>query len=415
MFKQLLVVAMSVVLGACAVSDVWRPGDGPGGGADGGGGSGGSGGGGSEQPAGHTQPSPETPDATPPLEWPDAEPQRVTIPNNPWLSQRGKTLSRAEVERFPARYARQHERILILGLSGASNMRLKQRYNSIGQAIIDSGWSVLDASMRQAQQLGYNEVWIRGWTGGHPITDEFTGYAMPFPMEGDVPSQAWLNDWRRFRDRWTQRGMRMGVYVGTVLAPNFGTQTHPDHRFITRDDFEYVEDTLAWLKVQGFDVAGLDAMSLISAGLDEPANETWRQTTLGGRRTPPREKGIALDLMRHLNRSPRLQGLRLVAESEMPPGAHQAEMPCMIIVRSRKGSAERRVTIDTIPTLKGSADEIIVPGVEKIALIHGDNWTRPEYMEAVRVLEEKGYRVAVDWFVLSDFELGMLDLPGVPK
>lgn len=394
MFKQALMVAISIALGACAVSDFWQSGG--------------------ENAPTPSEPAPQPPAATPQVQWPQSEPETIVVPNSPWLSQRGKTLSRAQVERFPARYARQQERILILGLSGLSNMRLNQRFNSIGHAILDSGWSVLDNTMRQAQQLGYQEVWFRGWTGGHPATDEFTAYAMPFPMKSDVPSRQWLTDWRRFRDRWTQRGMRMGVYVGTVLAPNFGSQTRPDHRFITRRDFAYVEDTLAWLHEQGFDVAGLDAMSLISAGLDEPENERWNQAVLGGRRAPARDKGITLDLMRYLNRSPKLQGMRLIAESEMPPGQHQAEMPCIIIVQSRKGGSQGRVTIDNIPTLKNSPDAVIVPGVEKIALIHGDNWTRPEYTEAVRVLEEKGYRVAVDWFVLSNYQLGMLDIPGTP-
>lgn len=374
--------------------------------------------GGQGWPSGERSSPPDDSETTVPgdrVPWPDQPPETVTVPSNPWLAQRGKTLPREQVERFPARYAPQSERILILALSGTSNMKLGQRFNSTGLAVLNSGWSVLDNTMRQAQQLGYKEVWFRGWTGGHPITDRLSEFAMPYPVPGDVPSQAWLDDWRRFRDRWVQRGMRIGIYVAPVVTPNFGTQDDPEFRFITRDDFEYVENTLAWLKDQGFEVAGLDALSLMTAVLDEPADQTWNRTSLAGSVAPPRDKGITLDLMRYLNRSERLQGMRLVAESEMPPGAHQAEMPCIIILQSRAGGVENRVTIDTIPALKGSADEVITPGVEKIALIHGNGWTRPEYIQAVRELEDKGYRVGVDWFVLSNYQLGMLDIPGTPE
>jgi len=390
MLKQLLIILMSVILGACAMSDVWRAGE----------------------PQDGQQPPATTTTNESTVAWPEPDAQTIKMPDNPWLAQRGQTLQRSQIERFPARYGRQHDRILILSLSGASNMQLGHRFNGTGQAVLNSGWSVLENTMRQAEQLGFEEVWFRGWTGGHPITDKLSEFAMPYPVPNDAPSAQWLVDWRRFRDRWTQRGVRIGVYVAPIVTPNFGTIDRPDFRFLTRDDFGYIEDTLAWLKQQGFEVAGLDAMSLITAVLDEPSDQKWNRTVLAQTQAPERDKGIALDLMRYLNRSSKLQGMRLIAESEMPPGPHQAEMPCMIIVQSRRGGVDNRVTIDTIPMLTGSVDELIVPGVEKIALIHGNNWTRPEYLEAVRVLEEKGYRVAVDWFVISNFQLGMLDIPG---
>ncbi len=409
MVRWLSMAMLFVVIGACAFTGVSV-------GGDGGAGPGGQvGGGDAPSAAPPPQPIPPPPPPSETVSWPDAAPEMVTVPNNPWLKQRGKVLRRSEIERFPARYSRQTERILILALSGETNMQRGHRFNPTGEAVLASGWDVLDETMRRARLLGYEEVWFRGWSGGHPIRDEMTQASMPYPCPRDVPSQAWLVDWRKFRDRWTARGMRIGIYVGPVVTPNFGTQREPEHRFLTRADFAYLEETLAWLKQQGFDVAALDAMSLITAILDEPDDATWNRSVYGGKQTPARDKGLALELMRTLNRSERLQGMRLIAESEMPPGPHQAEMPGMIIVQSRQGPAGvNRVTIDTIPVLTGSADEVIVPGVEKIALIHGQGWTRAEYDQALRVLEEKGYRVAIDWFVLSNYQLGMLDIPGTP-
>ena len=341
--------------------------------------------------------------------WLNAQQYVVDFPTRqerPFGSQHGATIM-SDVDVMPAEYLRQSEPFVAIPLSwkGTADQEpdnprgWRRRYRDLPT----QGWSVLDPYMQQIEDFGVREVWFWGWSGQHPDQGGYTRTVMPwFGTDGHTPIMR--QTWSDFVERWQARGFTFGYWLGGSAIPNFGTITEPEHRYITREDFDHVADTLVDIRNHGFDAVGLDAFKWIMVQVDMPRWANWQSGPLGYR-----DKGISLDLLDHLRHDERLGGMHIVTENRVPYGEYLAKTPTFQLFSSTGKPRGHRPTIETItpPTF----ENIVNPGHEIIMMVSTDGWTRDEYDASMARLVEYGYRQAVTIEVL--FEVGIFDNYGI--
>ncbi|MCA9309562.1 MAG: hypothetical protein KDA21_00010 [Phycisphaerales bacterium] len=342
-------------------------------------------------------------------QWLGAPNMAVEFPSRqeePYASQHGPQTVGA-VEIYPAEYERHDNTIIGIPLSwkGTADAEpdnprgWRRRYRDLPS----QGWTVLDPYMEQLAQHGFSEVWFWGWSGQHPDVGGYSREVMPwFGTEGHTPIMR--STWPAFVERWEERGFSFGFWLGGTAIPNFGTILQPDHRYITRDDFGYVADTLAEIRNAGFESVGLDAFKWIMVQIDMPRWANWGNGPLGYR-----DKGISLDLLDYLKADPRLEGMHLATENRVPYGEYLGKTATFQLFSSMARPRGDRPTVATIqPT---EYENIVNPGHEVIMMLSTDGWSLEEYDLAMDRLHTYGYRPATTIEVL--FEIGMLDNYGI--
>lgn len=332
---------------------------------------------------------------------------RIELPSRkeePFASQHG--VQTAETIRIlPAKYQRQGNPILAIPLS-TTGYHNEHRTNDDPQLwsrryrkVQTEGFDALDPVIQSGYELGFREVWFWGFSGMHANVGGLSQEAMPW-LHTDAHTPAMRRSWDGFVQRWNRKGVRFGVWLGGVAVPNFGSTLRPEHRWITRDDFDYVASTLAKAKALGFDAIGLDAFSWILSKRDMPEWARWKANETG-----PREPGIGLDLLQYLNARSDLDGLHVVTETRVPYGELLAENPTLFLIASRTKPRGKRTTIETLeaPTI----ENVVNPGHEIIGMLSTDGWTLAEYEALRNKLDAWGYRTAVNINVL--YEIGLVE------
>lgn len=341
--------------------------------------------------------------------WLNTETMVVEFPTRqekPFGSQHGP-VTMGDLSVYPAEYTRHSNTIVGIPLSwkGTADSEpdnprgWRRRYKDLPT----QGWSVLDPYMEQLADHGFTEVWFWGWSGQHPDQGGYTRTVMPW-FSTDGHTQTMRNSWPDFVERWQDRGFTFGFWLGGTAIPNFGTTLAPDHRYITRDDFGYVADTLAEIRAHGFEAVGLDAFKWIMVQIDMPEWANWQNGPLGYR-----DKGISRDLLDYLKADTRLEGMHMATENRVPYGKYLSKAATFQLFSSVSRPRGDRPTIATIePPVHENA---VNPGHEVIMMLSTDGWTRSEYDIAMSRLTEYGYRPATTIEIL--FDIGMLDNQGI--
>ena len=319
----------------------------------------------------------------------------------PFGSQHGPQ-TRATLVVHPAAYTRRSDPMVGIMLSFRGTADMEAATNPRGwrrrfRTLPEQGWDVLDPYMEQLHDLGYREVWFWGWSGQHPNRGGLSAEVMPwFGDEGHTPVMR--DTWPAFVARWKARGVTFGFWLGGIAIPNVGSILDPDHHYITRDDFEFVADTLDEIRRHGFEAVGLDAFNWILAQRDVPEWANW-----GANHAGPRERGIAMGLLDHLREDRRLRGLRLVTENRAPYGPVLAAAPTLQLFSSVAAPRGVRPTVATLqpPDIENAVN----PGHEIIMMLSTDGWTRQEYDMAMERIIAFGYRPAVAFEVLMQVGL----------
>ncbi|MEQ8844069.1 MAG: hypothetical protein RIB58_04370 [Phycisphaerales bacterium] len=258
---------------------------------------------------------------------------------------------------------------------------------------------MLDPVMERALEMGFREVWFWGFSGMHDRRDSLSYEVMPwFHLDAHTPVMK--QTWPDFVEKWKGRGLRFGLWLGGIAAPNFGSTLEPKHRWITRADFEFVGETIARADDAGFDAVGLDAFSWILAKRDRPEWAKWKMTNDTGQRQP----GIAMDLLEYLHQRPDTRDVRLYTETRAPYGPFLAEAPTWFLMSSRNNPKPGKPTVEQLEPPK--IEDVVNPGHEIVGMISINGWTLDEYREARRKLDAWGYRTAVNINVL--YEVGLM-------
>ena len=354
-----------------------------------------------------TESTPATSDEVPqvrtaplPADWSMEFPSRK---EEPFASQHGPQTAQT-VNILPAKYQRRGNAILGIPLSttgyhNESRTNTDPRlWNRRFRKVTTQGFTALDPVMEEAVRLGFREVWFWGFSGMHEDVGGLSQEAMPW-LHTDAHTEAMRRSWPEFVRRWNDRGVRFGVWLGGVAVPNFGSTLRPEHRWITRDDFDYVGDTLLRAKRLGFDAVGLDAFSWILSRRDQPEWANWRANDTG-----PREPGIGLDLLQYLNTRPDIQDMYFCTETRAPYGEILAEAPTLFLIASTTKPRKKRPTLDTLEP--PAIEDVVNPGHEMIGMLSTDGWTLSEYKAMRNKLDEYGYRTAVNLNVL--YEVGLI-------
>lgn len=319
----------------------------------------------------------------------------------PYLVQHGPT-RRADLITFPAKYDATTEPFAAVFIAYPPTNDAERRNNPRGWNtrlgdFPNRGWDVLDPYIQDLADAGFKEVWFWFWSGSHVQSSDpnhLSARVMSwFTPETQTP--AMRASWPAFVRKWNDRGVEFGFWLGGVFAPNFGTAAEPDHRFLTREDFGFVGDTLKQIKDLGFHVVGLDAASSLLNSRDMPPNVDLPPHREAG----PRDRGITVDLLTYLNNRSDLQGLRIATERLLPPGPMVAEAPTIVACSSRGAQTGGRFTIDTLPPL--DIYNAVNPGSEVVALMVGSGWSRREYLDFRARAEQLGYRVGVTQSILQ--------------
>ena len=340
--------------------------------------------------------------------WASARAVSIELPSrkeSPFGSQHGPQTAET-LQVFPAEYTRRSEPVvgIMLSFRGTadanpdSNPRgWRRRYTELPK----QGWTALDPYMEQLEELGFREVWFWGWSGQHPDVGGLSREVMPwFGDDGHTPIMR--ATWPDFVARWKRRGFTFGYWLGGVAIPNFGTTERPEHRYITRRDFQYVADTLARMRRLGFEAVGLDAFKWILVQRDMPWWANWRTNHAG-----PRDPGIAMALLDHLKRDRRLSGMYICTENRAPYGEVLAARPTFQLLSSTSRPRGKRPTVETLQPPE--IENVVNPGHEIIMMLSTDGWTLEEYDAAMARINAYGYRPAVAIEVL--FQTGLMHKP----
>ncbi|MEQ8844068.1 MAG: hypothetical protein RIB58_04365 [Phycisphaerales bacterium] len=334
----------------------------------------------------------------------------ITLPSRqdePWASQHGPQ-TRASLDVWPAEYSRQENPIVGIMLTYRGIADAQPETNPRGWRrryadLPDKGWTVLDPILEDLESLGYREVWFWGWPGEHNIVDGRSSLVMPW-YNTDGHTEIMRQTWPEFVRRWKARGFRFGYWLGGVAIPNHGTTEQPNHQYITKRDIDYVVDTVAAIRDEGFEAVGLDAFVWILAQRDMPDWANWRMTNHTGRREP----GIARELLKSLRDDPRLRGMRIVTENRAPHGELLSMAPTFQLMSSAASPRGNRPTVATLqPPI---IEDLVNPGHEIIMMLSTSGWTRAEFDDAMAKIYGYGYRPAVAIEVL--YQIGMLERGG---
>lgn len=273
--------------------------------------------------------------------------------------------------------------------------------------LMEEGFGVVSDLMQMVYDAGYREVWFWGLGGQHAMNSDLAEQALPWLLQ-DVWTQPMIDTWPDFVEEWKGKGMKLGVYIGSVCFPNTGTTTSPVHSWLTRDHFEYIGDTVKHAKDMGFDVVGLDAFVWILSMRDMPEWATNWQPVPG---VGPRDKGIALDLITYLRNRPDLQGMEYFGESMLPYGKFLASLAALELMFPQ---AHPSPHFKNITTLEGpEVYDRVNPGRELIKMLSGNfQWPEWEYNALRQKCDEWNYRLCIDYRVLQQMgEIGTLQHP----
>lgn len=313
----------------------------------------------------------------------------------PYLVQHGPT-RRRDLITFTARYDARTDAFAAVFVAYPPTTEAERRNNPRGWNtrmgdFPNRGWDVLDPYIQDLADAGFKDIWFWFWSGSHVQStdpDHLSARVMSwFTPETQTP--AMRASWPAFVRKWNDRGVTFGFWLGGVFAPNFGTAANPDHRFLTRDDFAFVGDTIKQIKDLGFHSVGLDAASSLLNTRDMPPNANLPPHREAG----PRDRGITLDLLTYLNNRSDLQGITISTERLLPAGPMVAEAPTIVACSSRSAQTGGRFTIDTLPPL--DVYQAVNPGSEIVALMVGGGWSAREYRDFRAHAESMGYRVGV--------------------
>ncbi len=338
----------------------------------------------------------------------------ITLPaqmESPYGSQWG-TQNQDTLLVYPAQYEAHSNTIIALPLSFPSHNAPDENprnwnYEFRGVdpehfVLMEERFDIVDGMMQMIHDAGYREVWFWGFSGDHVHNSETAEISMPW-LHLDGWTQPMIDTWPAFSQRWRDAGMKLGLYLGAINTPNFGTTLNPEHRWITRDDYEFVGDTVKQAKDMGFEVVAFDAFVWILSMRDMPEWANWGPTSVG-----PRDKGIALDLISYLRNRPDLQGVEYAGESMLPYGKFVAAIPPLELVTP---NAEPSPYFDSLNTLEDpEIFDRVNPGREIIKMLGGyTQWPVAEYNGLKAKCAEYNYRMCIDYRVLQQMgEIGTL-------
>ena len=358
-------------------------------------------------------PPTSTPPLTPGEPDPIGEPEPIatdsyiefpTRSEMPYGSVHGRVRA-GDVELHPAKYQRRSTPFVGISLSHIGPVTPSNPRGWLGQYsdLPDVGFNSvkLNQDMEALFELGIREVWFWEWAGQHPRGGNNSGIMAWFSLDGHTPIMR--ETWPQFVSRWQGRGVRFGFWLGGIVYPNVGTTENPIHEAIQRDHFDFIADTLAQIRAEGFDSVGLDAYTWLLSRRDMPAWANWRDTADG-----PRDSGIGLALLRRLNTDPRLIGMHIVTEARVPYGEHLAEAGTFKLATSRTDHrSANRPNIDTLEAPE--FENIVNPGHEITMYLMGEgrngNWTMQEFVQMYTKIKNLGYRPALNINVLRELEV----------
>jgi len=273
------------------------------------------------------------------------------------------------------------------------------RYRDLPDVGFDS--PNLNYDMEALYELGVREVWFWEWSGQHAFPNPRAETMMAW-FTPEVHTPIMRETWPQFVSRWQARGMRFGFWLGAISFPNMGTAEAPEHMPIMREYFDFIADTIAQIKAEGFDAVGLDAYTWILSQRDSPEWANWSPNQHG-----PRDKGIGLALLRMLNTDPRLNGMHFTTEARIPFGEHLAEAGTLKAVTNRGDSNPRsRPTVDTLE--RPVFEDIVNPGHEITMLVmdagSAPDWTISEFTLLLARLGQYGYRTGINIQVLKEID-----------
>ncbi len=273
--------------------------------------------------------------------------------------------------------------------------------------LMEQGFPIVDGMMQMIYDAGYREVWIWGFSGNHIMNSQLATVSMSW-LSLDGWTQPMIDTWPAFAQKWKNKGVKLGIYLGAINSPNFGTTLSPNHRWITRDDFEYIGDTVKQAKDLGFDVVAWDAFIWILSMRDMPEWANWGPAPGVG----PRDKGISLDLMSYLRNRPDIQGIEYCGESMLPYGKFLAALPALELMTPND---EPNIHFDSLNTLEDpTIYDRVNPGREIIKMLGGHHeWDQAEYNAIKAKCQDYNYRLCVDYRVLQQMgEIGTLQPQG---
>lgn len=347
-----------------------------------------------------------------------AEPETftITLPTQqqmPYGSQWG-TQNQDSLLVYPAQYQSYSHPIVALPLSFPSHNAPDENprnwnYEFRGPdpdhfLLMEEGFEIVNGMMQMIYDAGYREVWFWGFSGDHVHNTETAEISMPWLLL-DGWTQPMRDTWPAFSQHWQNKGMKLGVYLGAINTPNFGTTMNPEHRWITRDDFEFVGDTVKQAKDMGFDVVAFDAFVWILSMRDMPEWANWGPSSVG-----PRDKGISLDLMAYLRNRPDLQGVEYCGESMLPYGKFLAAIPALELMLPTAYPSPHFKNLNTLEDAE--IYDRVNPGRELIKMLSGNHpWPVSEYNALKAKCAQENYRLCIDYRVLQQMgEIGTLQL-----